>query len=188
MLQKLWFNLAYLSKPVWDTDTSPPELMDYIMHHTPGRALDLGCGTGTNAITLAKNGWQATGVDFSGRAIHIAERKAKHNNVRVEFHLEDVSQLKSISGVFDLILDIGCFHSLPSRKRPWYIKNIEIFLARSGTFLIYVFIKENADSNGSGVSEQEIQSLIHKLKLVDRKDGSERGIRPSAWLTFTKNS
>jgi cyclopropane fatty-acyl-phospholipid synthase-like methyltransferase len=188
MLQKLWFNLAYLSKPIWDTGISPPELRDYILHHTPGRALDLGCGTGTNTITLAKNGWQVTGVDFSRRAIHIAERKVKQNNVQVEFHLEDVTQLKSISGKFDLILDIGCFHSLPSHKRLRYINNIDEFLAQGGTFLIYLFVKENADTIGPGVSDQDIQSLIQKFKLVERKDSSERGVRPSAWLTFSRNT
>jgi cyclopropane fatty-acyl-phospholipid synthase-like methyltransferase len=188
MLQKLWFNLAYLSKPIWDTGVSPPELKDYMLNHTPGRALDLGCGTGTNTITLAKNGWQVSGVDFSRRAIHIAERKAQQNSVLIDFHLEDVTQLKSISGKFDLILDIGCFHSLPSSKRPQYIENIDHFLAQGGTFLIYLFLKENADSSGPGVSDQEIQSLAQKLKLIQRKDSSERGIRPSAWLTFNKTS
>jgi 2-polyprenyl-3-methyl-5-hydroxy-6-metoxy-1,4-benzoquinol methylase len=187
MLQKLWFNLAYLSKPIWDTGISPPELMDYILHHTPGRALDLGCGTGTNTITLAKNGWQVTGVDFSRRAIHLAERKTKQNNVRVEYHLGDVTQLKSISGKFDLILDIGCFHSLPSNKRPQYINNIDKLLAQDGTFLIYMFIKENTDTPGPGVSDLDIQSLVRKFKLVERKDSTERGVRPSAWLTFNRN-
>ena len=42
-----------------------------------GRALDLGCGTGTNSIYLAQHGWETTGVDFVPRAIGIAKRKAE---------------------------------------------------------------------------------------------------------------
>jgi methylase of polypeptide subunit release factors len=74
MMRKLFFNLAYLQKPVWDTGISPPELLDFIANHNPGRALDLGCGTGTNSITLAKHGWEVTGVDFVKRAINLARR------------------------------------------------------------------------------------------------------------------
>jgi 2-polyprenyl-3-methyl-5-hydroxy-6-metoxy-1,4-benzoquinol methylase len=188
MLQKFWFNLAYLSKPIWDTGISPPELMDFIEHHDTGRAIDLGCGTGTNSINLTKNGWQVTGVDFSARAIHIAKKKAQENGVQVDFHLKDVTQLNSISGKFDLILDIGCFHSLPGSKRLLYIENIDRFLAQDGTFLIYLFRRENSKSSGTGVSDNEIQLFIQKFQLVERKDSTERGLRPSAWLTLKKKT
>ena len=57
------FNLWYFQRPPWDSGISPPELMEFIRSSQPGRALDLGCGTGTNIITLAKNGWQVTGVE-----------------------------------------------------------------------------------------------------------------------------
>ena len=188
MLQKFWFNLAYLSKPIWDTGISPPELMNFIENHRPGRALDLGCGTGTNSITLAKNAWQVTGIDFSKRAIQLAKKKAKQNDVQVDFYLEDVTRLKKVSGKFDLILDIGCFHSLPDSKRSIYIENIEQYLIHGGTFLIYMFINTNPDANGPGVDEQEIQSLMQRFQLVERKDSTERGIRPSTWLTLIKDN
>ncbi|MCK7512216.1 MAG: methyltransferase domain-containing protein [Desulfobacterales bacterium] len=56
----------------WDTNITPPEVMEFIAETPPGRALDLGCGTGTNAIALARHGWQATGVDFAPKAVHKA--------------------------------------------------------------------------------------------------------------------
>jgi methylase of polypeptide subunit release factors len=75
MLRKLWFNLAYYQKHVWDTGITPQEVMSFIASHVPGKALDIGCGTGTNVIALAKSGWQVTGVDFAPRAIRIAKKR-----------------------------------------------------------------------------------------------------------------
>jgi cyclopropane fatty-acyl-phospholipid synthase-like methyltransferase len=186
MLRKLFYNLAYLRHPVWDTGISPHELLDFIKTHTPGKALDMGCGTGTNAITLAKHGWQVTGVDFSRRAIQIATQKAQQHQVRVDLYVEDVSKLADITGPFDLILDIGCYHSLPAGDRQAYITNVERLLANHGTYLLYTFIRTSQEAVGPGASDTELQLIHQKLRIVERTDGTERGIRPSAWLTIQK--
>lgn len=186
MMRKLWFNLANFQKPVWDTGISPLELINFITTHAPGRALDLGCGTGTNEITLAKHGWCVTGVDFSRRAIHIAKKKAQQNNVQVDFRIEDVTRLDAITGKFDLILDMGCYHSLPLAKHPSYISKIDQLLADTGTLLLYLFFKSPQNSIGPGASETEIQFITQKFKLADRKDSTERGLRPSAWFTLKR--
>lgn len=188
MFRKIFFNLAYLKKPVWDTGISPPELLDFINSHQPGRALDLGCGTGTNAITLAKSGWQVVGVDFVRRAISLAKKNAEQYDVQVDFRVEDVTHLESVSGKFDLVLDMGCFHSLPSSTRQSYILKIKQLLADDGTFLLYLFLKPGSDSSGTGASEADLRFITEKLELVERTDGSERGVRPSAWLTIQKRA
>ena len=186
MIRKLWFNIAYLQKPVWDTGISPQELINFITTHAPGRELDLGCGTGTNVITLAKHGWDVIGVDFSRRAIQIAKMKAQQNDVHADLHIEDVTRLDTIAGKFDLILDMGCFHSLPLKKRPSYILKIDQLLADTGTLLLYIFFKLHPSGGGPGASETEIQFITQKFLLVERKDSTERGIRPSAWFTLNK--
>jgi len=186
MLRKLFFNLAYLRHPVWDTGTSPPELLDFIATHPTGRALDMGCGTGTNLITLAEHGWQVVGVDFSRWAIRAARQKALQHRVNVDLRREDATQLNDISGPFDLILDMGCYHSLAPGKRPIYIANVDRLLADNGIFLLYTFIGSGFGTTGPGCSEADLQSIDQILHIVARINGNERGIRPSAWLTIKK--
>lgn len=187
MLRRLWFILAYYKKPVWDTGTSPPELLSFIATHHPARALDLGCGTGTNVVTLAKSGWQVTGVDYISRAIRIAQKKAQENSVKVELLQEDVTHLDSISGKFDLILDMGCFHSLMPKDHSNYIATVHRLLAQNGTYLLYVFIKSQLEDLRPGVTEEEIIKLSQVFKLMSRVDGTERDIRRSTWLSFQNN-
>jgi len=185
LLRFLFFNLSYFRNPPWDTGISPPELLAFIETHPPGRALDMGCGSGTNAITLAKHGWQVTGIDFALPAIRIARKKAAQEGLQIDFRLADVTRPPQFDGPFDLILDIGCFHGLPPKSRSRYIQNIQRLLAPQGTLLMYAFFKKPEDS-GTGIVETDIQMITSHLRLIHRKDGSERGLRPSAWFTFQK--
>jgi SAM-dependent methyltransferase len=185
MLQKAFFHLMYWRKPPWDTGISPPELLAFIESHAPGRALDLGCGTGTNVITLSKSGWDAVGVDFVGKAVRKARQKARMNGIQASFYIDDVTRLEKIAGRFDLILDMGCFHSLPVDKRPAYIKNLKRLLAPQGTYLLYAFLKDN-DQEERGLGKADLQAMQEHFSLLERQDGSERGLRPSAWFKYSQ--
>jgi cyclopropane fatty-acyl-phospholipid synthase-like methyltransferase len=186
LINRLFFSLWYLRRPPWDTGVSPPELMDYIKSHPVGKALDLGCGTGTNVITLAKSGWQVVGVDFVRRAINLAKKNAKQYDVQVDLRVEDVTRLESVCGKFDLVLDIGCFHSLPPSTRQSYILKIDQLLADGGTFLLYLFLAANTENSATGATEADLHFITGKLHLLERQDGTERGLYPSAWLTLQK--
>lgn len=184
MIRKIHLSLLYLSKPRWDTNITPPELLDFIQNHPPGRAMDLGCGTGTNVITLAKHGWQATGVDFVPLAIYAARRKARQSNVQVEFHLGDVTHLDYLKTPFELILDIGCLHTLSAKQKTAYLQNIQKLLAPQGTYLLYTFINNDHDTYSSGLTAEDFQGLESMLKPVWRKDGSDHHQIPSFWLAY----
>lgn len=185
MLRKLAFNFWYFRHPPWDTGISPPELLAFIENHPPGRALDLGCGTGTNALTLAHHGWQVIGIDFAWKAVWSARMKASQQALPVKFFTDDVTNLKHASGRYDLILDIGCFHGLTPQGRQKYLKGLIQRLDVGGTFLLYVFIKNDPASSGRGVSESELQAISTELALVERIDSLDKGWgSPSAWLTY----
>jgi SAM-dependent methyltransferase len=183
MMRRLLYTLWYYRAPPWDTGVSPPELHAFINSTPPGRALDLGCGTGTNSITLVKHGWQVVGVDFVGKAIRIARKKARQQGLRIDFYIGDVTRLGKINGPFDLILDIGCFHNLSQPGKTAYVHNLEHLLAPDGTFLIYGFLGEVGDT-GSGITPSDLDLIQSCVSLVARADGFDRGQRQSAWFTF----
>ncbi len=158
--------------------------MTFIASHPAGRALDLGCGTGTNVITLARHGWQVTGVDFAWSAIRIARRKAQQAGIHADLQVNDVTRLNGIAGPFELVLDIGCFHNLPDAGRPVYLHQLKRLLAAMGTYLLYVHFKLEAADRGHGVVESELDNIAQELHLLSRQDGTDRG-HHSAWLAFT---
>lgn len=189
LLRRLFFRIFYLRNPPWDTGITPPEVMAFIEEHPPGRALDLGCGTGTNAITLAQHGWEVTGIDFVPRAIKKARDKARQAGLNIDFRVGDATRLEGIAGPFHLILDIGCFHGLTYESKVDYTGNLEELLAPDGTFMMYAYFRlpdESSTLFRGGLEEDDLELLGKNLRLVKRQDGSERGWRPSAWFWYKK--
>ena len=185
-MRHLFFTLAYhLTRPRWDTNVTPPELVDLIETQSqklpPGRALDLGCGTGTNVIYLAHHGWQAVGVDFVGKAIATAKRKAQATGITAEFFQADVTRLDFLSPPFDLALDIGCFHGVPTERRAAYINGLARLLRPGGIFLCYA-MKPEAPMGGIAVDEM-LKLFGENFDSVKVEHGEGM---PSAWYTFAR--
>jgi ubiquinone/menaquinone biosynthesis C-methylase UbiE len=183
-LRRLTFQLWYLGKPPWDSGISPPELHEFIAQHKPARAIDLGCGTGTNVIALANAGWQVTGIDFASRAIQIAKRKTRSAGVAARLMVGDVIKMEP-GEQFDLALDIGCFHGVEDRAA--YLDQLTRLLAPNGYWLMYGFFKPDPHLSGPGLVEADLDMISARgLILVSRKDGFDKKERPSAWFLFQK--
>jgi cyclopropane fatty-acyl-phospholipid synthase-like methyltransferase len=186
-LRRLMFSFWYFRRPPWDSGITPPELLEYLKSRLEaGRAIDLGCGTGTNAITLARMGWQVTGVDFVPKAIDLAKRKARKAGVNVDLRVGDVTRLDGINGPFDFALDLGCYHSLMQDERSAYLRQLDRLLARGGTWFIYTFLRPNEDSPGVGLSPDDLEQIQAHFQLRSRSNGFDRGDRPSAYFIFDK--
>ena len=191
MMHRLRFLWMYLRRPPWDSGITPPELFHYIQTHPAGRAIDLGCGTGTNVLALAQHGWQVTGVDFIPKAIRTAKRKLALSKVegtkneKVDLRVSDVTNLRGINGPFDLALDIGCFHGL--ENKPKYLDELDRILAPGGHWLLYGFFKPSSQLSGPGLDAASV-NLIHTrgFSLLSRTDGFDKKDRPSAWFLFQK--
>ena len=182
MIRNLLFELRYLlGDTPWDTEISPPELIEFMETHPPGQALDLGCGTGTNALTISSYGWEVIGVDSSHLAIRRAEEKAQLEAARVEFQRLDVSRLRGLTGEFNLILDIGCYHSLSLHARARYIQRVAQLIHPRGTYLLYTWLSDIHEAQARPPSAKEIeQEFSPHFARITQQLGTEQD-RTSAW-------
>lgn len=184
--RRLQFHFWYFRQPPWDSGISPPELLEFINTHPASRAIDIGCGTGTNVIALANSGWQVTGVDFAPRAVQIARQKLKRLGVQAELSVNDATKMIGIEGPFDLALDIGCFHGIPQGDKTKYLDQLERILALNGFWLMYGFFRPGPHHAGPGLVEADIDQISSRLTLLSRRDGFDKRERPSAWFLFQK--
>ena len=100
-----------------------------------GRALDLACGEGRNAIWLAERGWRATGVDFSSVAIERARKLATQRGVDVEFIEADVTSWGPDPGAYALVL-VLYMHIVPAMRRQVWIRAVAALRPGGGLFLV----------------------------------------------------
>jgi len=178
------FDLQYLLGRVpWDTGVTPPEVVALIERGdlSPSRALDLGCGTGTNCIYLVRHGWEAVGVDFSALAIRRARRKSRRAGVDCRFYRADVTDLGFLAGPFDLALDIGCLHSLPPERRGRYAAGVARLVRPGGRYMLYAFTPR-PDRPTRGLAPEGVRRLLSPAFVVERQEGGDDPTGPrSAW-------
>lgn len=144
----------------WDTGITPPEVVELIEGSDPpsGRALDLGCGTGTNVGYLAAHGFEVVGVDFSRPAIERA--RAKLAGVGGVSVLEgDVTRLSAlgIEGPFDFVLDIGCFHGLGRSDRRRYASEVAGVTRPGGLLMMFAWARRGLGGTFTGVRGGEVR-------------------------------
>lgn len=99
-----------------------------------GRALDLACGEGQNAIWLASLGWDVTGVDFSEVAIRKANARAARDGVAAAFVCADLVEYEPAEGHYDLVLVM--YLHIPSSERGAIHEKAAAAVAPGGTFLL----------------------------------------------------
>lgn len=122
----------------WNIERADYNLVGIVESHPvePCKALDVGCGTGDNAIWLAREGFRVTGVDYSELAIDFARKKAGEAKAEVKFHVADFLNNSIPGAPFGFIFDRGCFHSFDTpADRKKYAKNVFLYLENNGLWL-----------------------------------------------------
>lgn len=105
----------------------------------PCRAIDLGCGTGANAIFLAQHGFEVTGVDFAPAGIEKATRAAADAGVAVDFVVDDLTDLRHTRGPFEFLLDYGVLDDLRRPQRQLYVRSVLPLTHPGSRFLLWGF-------------------------------------------------
>ncbi|MFA5189271.1 MAG: class I SAM-dependent methyltransferase [Verrucomicrobiia bacterium] len=164
MIERDW-NQTYRDPqaPPWDTGKPSTQLRLLLESGAvkPCRALDLGCGTGTNAIFLAQQGFNATGVDLSEVAVQRALAKAQTAGVTANFICASVLALPDLGGPFEFVSDIGCFHTLAKDQRNAFVAQVtRVTQPGSVYFLLCGNAKEPLDPGPPTLSEEEIRGTF----------------------------
>jgi SAM-dependent methyltransferase len=188
-----WYALVYravylLGLRVWDRARPLRDLVELIEGESapaPGRALDLGCGTGTDSVYLARRGWEVIGVDMVPRALAIARRRAAAAGVSPRFLRGDVTRLPEL-GVgpgHTLLLDFGCFHTLPPDRREAYVRSVSAVAAPGATFLLFGFVRApRLAPMHAGVSPEEVRRRFGGgWELLEAAPTSVDGVQVAGW-------
>jgi 2-polyprenyl-3-methyl-5-hydroxy-6-metoxy-1,4-benzoquinol methylase len=112
-----------------------------------GSALDLGTGPGTQAMQLARRGFDVTATDISAAAIRRAREQAAAQGLAMTWVQDDILATQLV-GPFDLIFDRGCFHVLPPEQRPAYVRTVAGLLRPGGHFFLKCFSHRQPGTQG----------------------------------------
>jgi cyclopropane fatty-acyl-phospholipid synthase-like methyltransferase len=193
MIRLLRFRWMYLTgKARWDSGITPPEVVEaFTKGNIPsGHALDLGCGTGTNAIYMAQQGRQVTGIDFAPEAIARARRKAKQAGVaeRTRFLRDDVTRLTQ----HDIprcayALDIGCLHGLSTEAQERYASALADQMLPGGWYMLYVMHPNPQFTSPAGLSPEAVERLFTPNFAITRHEIGQFRERTSSWLWMMRS-
>ncbi len=156
--------------PPWDTKLPAPELEQYFAgldkSMLPKNVLEVGCGTGTNAIWLAKQGCKVTATEIAPTALDKA--KAAAGSEQVQFHLLDICESSPVSdNSQDFVFDRGVFHVIARAERSLFIKRIASALKPGGFWLSIVGCKdefrENPENGPPQLSAFDLVTQIEPL-------------------------
>ncbi len=162
-----WWEDIYRSSEVTDLPWYTPGLdtnFDKALRaHLPrgGRVLDLGTGPATQAIALAKRGYDVVATDISPSAIRKARHAATREGVRIDFRVDDVLDSTLEDGLVDAIVDRGMFHTLPPGSRARYVATVARILRPRGFLFLKTFSHKEPRSFGPyHFSPQELRALF----------------------------
>lgn len=157
------FDESYLGVPPWDIGRPQAEFIRAGERgEIAGDLIDIGCGTGENAIHFAARGCNVLGVDSAPRAIARAKEKAEEKHSAVEFKVWNALELGGLGRKFDCAIDSGLFHVFSDQGRVAYVNGLSVILRPRGVYIMLCF-SETEPSDWGGprrVSKQEIEGTF----------------------------
>lgn len=179
---KLLYRLGFTP---WEHEHIEQPLVDLVEgKHAPpaGRALDVGCGTGRDAVYLARHGWQVTGVDVVPQALGRAARRAADAGVAVRWVQGDISapDTLDLGHDFGLLVDLGCFHGLRATQRQRAAEAMTKAAAPGATMLLFAFSPGRRGPAPRGLDEAELRSRFPGWDLASARRATDVVLRGPA--------
>ena len=194
------YDLLYRWGAPWEIGPRE-ELVDLVgssrlsAHELPS-AVDLGCGTGANAVFLAERGFRVTGIDFSPVALRKARRLAEERGVaeRVRFVHGDLTAaaIPGVDGPFDLLIDYGTLDDLRGGSRRRMADTVERLSRPGAVFLLWCFyaapdelawISFNGPSRlAPAIAPGEEEQLFGAAYTIERLPKPEPGSQAACFL------
>jgi SAM-dependent methyltransferase len=174
----------------WDAGTPDPHLVRHVSASTTrGRALDVGSGTGTNAIWLARKGFEVLGVDVSPEAIAQARAKLGGEALPLRFAVADFLAGESSETGFDLVFDRGCFHVFDeAEERARFASRVAEALSPTGRWLSLIGSTEGPPREEGPPRRsvrdiaQAVEPALELLEVVAVPFHAETPERAAGWL------
>ncbi|TNE35081.1 MAG: class I SAM-dependent methyltransferase [Alphaproteobacteria bacterium] len=187
----LFYKIAYaIGFAPWEKAASHPPAAEHVaaifdratrnFPCGPGKALDIGCGTGHWAIELARRGWTVTGVDIVARAVRQAEGAARMMGLDIDFILDDLTRPGPLleAGPFDFLWDFGAIHGLDRQGRKNAGLTITKIAAPGAVLEILVWSPGRRGPLPRGASEVDIREAFEGWELVARDPFDATGLPP----------
>ena len=179
----------------WDTNEPDKNLVELINSKivSPCKALEIGCGTGTNSLWLARQGFSMLGVDVSQEAVDRANRKKEDPSLRCEFALMDFLHDESLPPSFDFVFDRGCFHVFDQEEeRILFTRQVSRVLGMNGIWVSLIGSTEGSPRDAGPPRRTAIDVVkaiepyleIMELRSVLFQPNSPAAVR--AWLCMAK--
>lgn len=176
----------------WDTGTPEPHLVELVERGViaPGRALEIGCGTGTNALWLAGRGFEVLGIDISPRAIEQARGKAEAAGARVQFRVLDFLTASIDEAPFDFVFDRGVLHVFDEPSdRAQFARQVGRVLTTGGHWLSLAGSTEGP-ARDHGPPRRSARDLVEAvepvLEIVELRTASFDDDSWKAWRLLSR--
>ena len=176
----------------WDTGQPEPLLVEFVTSGevTPGPTLEIGAGTGTNAIWMAERDFDVLGIDVSPLAVERAHAKMNGRALRCRFAARDFLASPPPDGAFQFVFDRGCFHVFDEPgERQRFATNVAAALAPAGLWLSLIGSTEGPEREFGPPrrSAREITLAVEPaLEIVELRSAEFHGHSAKAWFCLSR--
>jgi SAM-dependent methyltransferase len=176
----------------WDTGEPEPLLVEFVTagRVRPTRTLEIGAGTGTNAIWLAEQGFNVLGIDLAPLAIERAMAKLNGRASPCRFSTMDFLAGPVPGGPFEFVFDRGCFHVFDeAEERARFAERVASALAPGGLWLSLIGSTEGPprEMGPPRRSAREVTLAVEPhLEIIELRTADFHGHGAKAWLCLSR--